>query len=421
MNIGVLGLGYVGTVTAACLSHLGHTVLGVDIDQRKVEDINNGVAPFYEPRLSTMVRKEVKAGSLQATMKVEDLSICEIVFICVGTPVVNNEVNLEYLNRALISLNAYLADEKNIVVIRSTVPPGTCAKIQNDCAASIVFCPEFLREGSAIEDFLNPGVEVYGVASPEYSHARSVGQFVQCAFMQVGKMFYPGKNIVKYAEAEMLKYACNAYHALKICFANEIDAIATSIGVDGKAVMKLFVQDTKLNISEAYLRPGFAFGGSCLEKDIKALCGQAYELDVPLLDEILRSNEQQVWRSIDLLNDRKDKKIGIIGLAFKENTDDLRNSPALTLIRNLDSYKEIKIYAPDVDVDRLFGANLEELNVKVTDYKLDFKSALVGLVELLTWADVVVITHKVDIDVSVPIFQYAKAVIDLSGHYKNVL
>ena len=412
MNIGVLGLGYVGTVTAACLANQGHYVLGVDIDQTKVESINNGRILFYEPGLEELVCTQVDAKRLQATMKVEDLGICDVVFICVGTPTQNGEANLYALHRALESIKEIRDSEDKIIVIRSTVPPGTCSDIQADSICKIVFVPEFLREGSAIGDFVNPGLAVIGVHDRELIPNRVDHIIKELLFPRTGRC------LVCYKEAEMLKYACNAFHALKICFANEIDAIATAHGVNGREVMGLLVQDKKLNSSPAYLRPGFAFGGSCLKKDVsvlKTLAGDE-EIDIPLIDNILRSNEEQIRRATEIVDGLKVDKIGIIGLAFKENTDDIRNSAVIRLIGRIQTYisEKIKIYAPGVDFVKLHGTNAAELD-------LELISMLTNLESLLGWAEVVIITHKVTSVIEEAIYTSTLKIIDLSGHYSTRL
>jgi len=408
MNVGVLGLGYVGTVTAACLAKLEHTVIGVDIDAGKVNAIREGEVLFYEPGLDALVWEQVQANHLSAATEIEDIAIADIIIICVGTPVENGDVNLKYLNQALASLKDLVFDDDRIIVIRSTVPPGTCAKLQESMNASLLFVPEFLREGSAIEDFENASLCVVGCKD----------KITSAAAARVGKLLFKSFKVVDWGVAEMLKYACNAFHALKICFANEIDAIATTQGVDGKKVMELLKADKRLNSSSAYLRPGFAFGGSCLKKDITALRTLAAdgEVDACLINSILGSNSQQIFRAVEVVEATNCKKIGIIGLAFKENTDDVRNSEVIHLIRQLNS-KEIKVYAPVVNVDKLHGVNLEELQVRLQDYK----EILVSLEELLGWAEVIVITHKVSMTIEEAIYTSTLKIIDLSGHYQTRL
>lgn len=417
MNIGVLGLGYVGTVTAACLAKMGHYVLGVDIDQKKVELINSGKAPFFEPGLASLVWDQVQADNLQATMRTEDLAICDIVLICVGTPPLEGGgTNMEMFIRAVNSIDGIFQDENAIVVIRSTVPPGSCELLQagDNVKARVIFAPEFLREGSSIEDFENPGIAVIGTSK----------YVTDTASVRVGSVLFPSTfyKVVNFADAELLKLACNAFHALKISFANEIAAIADTREADGFRVMQLLADDKKLNASAAYLRPGFAWGGSCLPKDVAALVHMASEdgIATPILDNLSVSNEEHIARAVREIRYSGFNKIGILGLAFKEDTDDLRNSPTVTLVRVLSlgtsPIEDIKIYAPNLSPNLLIGTNAEELTGIV-----DFRQMLVSFEELLVDRELIVITHKLKDDISGKLYTRAKnyRIIDLSGHYTN--
>ncbi len=326
-NIAVLGLGYVGGVTAACLASLGHRVWGVDPDERKVKEVENGRAPFYEPGLEDLVRENVQTGRLSVSTSADALTAADIVMVCVGTPSQKNgNLALDQLRGAVAEIAGHLPRRAKplIVAIRSTVFPGTCEGVVLPAfhgypAVSTVSHPEFLREGSAVEDFFEPSLLVVGGSD------RAAMQDVADLYRLLGV----NAALVSLRTAEMIKYACNAFHAVKITFANEIGALSSQLGVNGTEVMTTLCEDVKLNSSAAYLKPGFAFGGSCLPKDLRALVYRAAHLDLnlPLLESAIPSNEQHLKRAIAEILDLPAQRIGVIGLAFKENTDDLRESP----------------------------------------------------------------------------------------------
>ncbi len=358
----VLGLGYVGCVTAACLAASGYRVLGVDRDGLKVESIGRRQAPFYEPGLEALVRDNVANGRLSASTCLEKgIQQADIALICVGTPSQpNGDLSLDQLHRALAELadTLPLRSKPLIVAVRSTVFPGTCENVvipalsgRGSQPVHVVFNPEFLREGSAVADFFEPPLLVTG-GGPQASQA------VASLYSSLGVT----ASQVSIRAAEMIKYACNAYHALKISFANEIGTLAAVSGIDAREVLDVLCQDKKLNVSTAYLKPGFAFGGSCLPKDLRMLRYQAtrLELKLPLLQSILPSNEEHLGRAIQATLNLGQVRLGVLGLAFKENTDDLRESPVIPLLKQLiDNGRDIRVYDPHIQLDRIYGTNRE--------------------------------------------------------------
>ena len=358
-RVAVLGLGYVGSVTAACLAHLGHRVTGVDRDEYKVHSIETGRAPFYEPGLAALIQEGRANGRLSATTLLEPaLEQAEIALICVGTPSERNgNLGLDQLRRVCSQIaTAWKGKSRRLIVaVRSTVFPGTCEELTAACLGgsdgfAVVSNPEFLREGNAVRDFLEPSLVVVGGAS-------------RPAVEKVAELYRPlgvEACLVSLRTAEMIKYACNTFHALKVAFANEMGALSGALGIPGAEVMDTLCRDTKLNISPAYLKPGFAFGGSCLPKDLRALVYRAGRLDlkVPLLETVLPSNDQHLRRAIQKVMDLPAARLGVFGLAFKENTDDLRESPQVQVIKRLmGEGLEVRVWDEDVSLGRLAGAN----------------------------------------------------------------
>ncbi len=358
-TVAVLGLGYVGCVSAACLAKLGHQVIGVDRDQPKVESVQQGHAPFYEPGLQALVEEMVAAGKLSATVDLgAALENADVALLCVGTPSEpNGNLGLAQLQRVAAEIGQTLAGRTKplAVVVRSTVFPGTCEEVvipamQGSPHAAVVSNPEFLREGSAVKDFMEPSLLVVGGTSPE-------------AVDLVARL-YSGLPVeacrVTLRTAEMIKYACNCFHAVKISFANEIGTLCSRLEIPPGEVMETLCRDVKLNISPAYLKPGFAFGGSCLPKDLRALNYRASRLDVklPLLESVLPANEQHLRRAIQSAIELPATRIGVFGLAFKENTDDLRESPVVTLIEFLlGKGRELRIFDPHIRLEEIYGTN----------------------------------------------------------------
>lgn len=409
-TIAVLGLGYVGCVTAACLAHLGHRVYGVDRDETKVNSILNAGAPFYEPGLEELIRSTVQNGLLTASTGLESaLADADIALICVGTPSARNgNLSVDQLTRVISEIEGQIAKRVKplVVAIRSTVFPGTTEEIAGPLLAHagvrIVSNPEFLREGAAIRDFMEPSLVVVGGEDP-------------AAVAAVADLYAPlqvAPCLVSLRTAEMIKYCCNAFHALKIAFANEVGSLAARVAVSPTEVMDTLCKDTRLNISPAYLKPGFAFGGSCLPKDLRALTYRALRMDVdlPLLQSILPSNERHIERAVRLVLDRPGRP-GIFGLAFKENTDDLRESPVITALEHwIGKGKELRVYDPHIRLDRIYGSNR---NFILNALPHIGKLLTSDLPELLAWCDYVVITQKPDAGAVAQIVSSGKPVIDL--------
>jgi len=365
MRISVFGLGYVGAVSAACLAGDGHDVTGVDPQPVKVDLLNRGRSPVVEEGLTELVGTSVAAGRLRATVACpEAVRGTELGFVCVGTPSqTNGSLDLTYLRRVGEDIGAALRERDGffVVVLRSTVLPGTTQEVLvpilerasgKRAGRDFGVCanPEFLREGSAVHDFHHPPKVVIG-ASDERSRR---------LLTPVAER--PGAPTIQTEVrlAEMVKYADNAWHALKVAFANEIGSLAKAQGLDGRRVMEVFCADQKLNLSSAYLRPGFAFGGSCLPKDVRALAykGRGLDLDLPLLNAVLPSNRQQLERAFQLVTDADHRRIGVLGLSFKAGTDDLRESPMVDLVeRLLGKGYDLRVYDGNVNLAKLVGAN----------------------------------------------------------------
>jgi GDP-mannose 6-dehydrogenase len=365
MKISVFGLGYVGSVSAACLAGRGHEVVGVDVNPAKVGFIAGGQAPVVEERIGELTAEVVERGALRATTDVaEAVRSTEISLICVGTPSApNGSLSTTYLERVAEEIGTVLAskDGWHTVVFRSTMLPGTCSgllipileKASGKTAGvdfGVAVNPEFLREGSSVRDFFEPPKTVIGSHDPVSADL-------------VAKLYegLPGEVFrVSIPVAEMTKYADNSFHGLKAAFANELGAICHALGVDSHEVMDVFVADRKLNVSPAYLKPGFAFGGSCLPKDLRGLVYAARRADVsvPLLSHVLPSNEEHLKRAFELVTASGRRRIGLFGLSFKPGTDDLRESPLVELAERLvGKGYDLRIYDANVTLSRLMGAN----------------------------------------------------------------
>lgn len=410
----VFGLGYVGCVTAACLSSLGHSVTGVDVDQGKVDAISARRAPFFEPELDQLVEKGVQSGLLRATTDTgEALQEAEIALVCVGTPSERNgNLGMGQLRRVTEDIAKHTGGrtKKLVVAIRSTVFPGTCEEVvmpllADRPAITVVSNPEFLREGCAVRDFQNPSLSVVG--GLDASSVADVADLYTALGVE--------SCLVSLRTAEMIKYACNAFHAVKISFANEIGALASQLGVDGREVMDTLCQDVRLNISPAYLKPGFAFGGSCLPKDLRALTYRSARLDLklPFLESVLPSNTAHLNRSIQAVMEVSDKRIGVMGLAFKEDTDDLRESPVITLLEFLiGKGRNVRVFDPHVRMESIYGSN--------RSFLLDAIPHIGRLLEdraetLLDWAEVIVVAQKPSREIAERIAASGRPVIDLVG------
>jgi GDP-mannose 6-dehydrogenase len=411
-RVAVLGLGYVGCVSAACLARLGHDVVGIDRDEFKVQSVNAGRAPFFEPGLDEIVSQTTSSGRFRATTSLSSvIDDADFAFICVGTPSEKNgNLGTEQLRRVSSEIVDHIHGRTHplIVAVRSTVFPGTCDDVvarsfEGIRTVKIVANPEFLREGAAVRDFMEPSLIVVGSEDGE-------------AARQVADLYAPlgvEPCLVSLRTAEIIKYACNSFHALKIAFANEFGTLCNLLGIDGREVMRTLCQDTKLNISPAYLKPGFAFGGSCLPKDLRALTYRAARLDLrlPLLEAALPSNQEQLRRAIERVLDLGPQRLGVIGLAFKENTDDLRESPVVALLEQLiGKGREIRIYDPHIRLDAIYGSNRNFILQQIPHIGrlLDAK-----LTDTLAWAEHVVVAQKQSQEVAEAIAASGLPVMDL--------
>src|SRR5215469_3512685 len=376
MRVAVLGLGYVGTVTAACLAASGHDVWGVDVDAAKVDDIRAGRSPVAEPGLPALVARAVAEGTLHATTsRLDALDRTDVSLVCVGTPsTARGGADLTYIQRAVDEIVAALrvvrppASRHHSVIIRSTVPPGTVEEMVvpaltsglagTAIAVGAAMCPEFLRGGSGIADFYAPPSVVVGPADPAV--AETVSGLLAFLDQPV--------RVVDVRVAEALKYACNAFHATKVSFANEIARLFRLLGVDSREVMSLFCEDSILNISPSYLRPGFAFGGSCLPKDLRSLLhlARVSGADLPLLAGTLATNELVIGEAVNRVVALDARNVALLGLSFKMNTDDLRESPSVELAERLIGKGfDVRIYDPVVNPARLVGANRRHVESKL--------------------------------------------------------
>ncbi|MGH7182171.1 MAG: nucleotide sugar dehydrogenase [Nitrospiraceae bacterium] len=401
MKISIFGLGYVGCVSAACFADRGHEVIGVDVNQVKADIINQGRSPIVEPGVGDIIEKAVKDKRLRATTDAtEAVHASDISLICVGTPSHHNgSLDLTHVKGVCKQIGAALETKRryHTVAVRSTMLPGTIAdtvipalevfsgkKSGRDFGVAIN--PEFLREGTSIHDFSNPPFTLIGADDDEAA--------------ELLKKLYehlPASVItVRIKEAEMVKYACNCFHGLKVAFANEIGTICKGLSVDSHRVMEVFCQDTKLNLSPYYLRPGFAFGGSCLPKDLRAINYKAKMLDVevPMLNTILVSNRQHIDRAVDMVLKIGRKEVAVLGLSFKPNTDDLRESPMVTLVETLiGKGLKLNIYDKEVELARIFGANKEYIEREIPHISSLMKKDLKDVIE---HAGIIVVTKKSD-------------------------
>lgn len=366
-RISIFGLGYVGAVSAACLARDGHTVIGVDPNQTKVDLINGGKSPIVEQGLDDLIHTAVSAGRLSAvTDATTAIAGSDITFVCVGTPSApNGSLDLRYVKAVCEEIGAALKDlhRPHTVVIRSTILPGTMQSVVlpalRDSSGlepgrdfTVLNNPEFLREGTAVQDYFNPPKTVIGAMDA-----------ASAAPLEAVYASLPGPRITTSLEtAELVKYVDNVWHALKVGFANEVGAICKPLGIDSHTLMDIFCQDRKLNISPTYLKPGFAFGGSCLPKDVRALTYKSRQLDLklPIISSILDSNEQHLQRAMDMVLQHGRRRLGILGLSFKPGTDDLRESPMVELVeRLLGKGYDLRIYDRNVSLASLMGANRE--------------------------------------------------------------
>jgi len=399
VKLSVFGLGYVGCVAAACLAEAGHDVVGVDVNPTKVEIINSGTSPIIEDGISELMAKVVKAGRLSATTdSARAIRDSEISLVCVGTPSnQNGSLHLRHVEQVCSEIGAAMKNknERHIVVIRSTMLPGT---VENTVVPvleetsgkkavkdfGICINPEFLREGSSLKDYHAPPFTLIGADDEQTTSA------VQRLYADINAPVF----VTSLKTAEMVKYVCNCFHALKVTFANEVGNICKALQIDSHEIMQVFCQDTKLNLSPYYLKPGFAFGGSCLPKDLRAINYKAKELDVevPVLSSILPSNRLQIERAIEMVVRSGKKRVGVLGFSFKAGTDDLRESPIVTLIETLIGKGfELAIYDRHVSVAKLVGANKEYIEREIPHISKLMRTDVDGV---LNDSDIVIIGNQ---------------------------
>jgi len=418
VSISIFGLGYVGSVSAACFANLGHNVIGVDVSQAKVEALASGRSPIVEERVSELIAKGHETGRLRATTEVAvAVRESDVSFVCVGTPSQRSgKLDLGYVERVAREIGAALKQKEShhVIVLRSTVLPGTTESLvipaleqSSGLRAGVDFTvcynPEFMREGSAVADFHQPPYTILGAQDPTHlSVLRELYKTVP------GPVFETSIPV-----AEMVKYVSNAFHAVKVSFANEIGTLCQHMGVDTDTVTKIYTSDTKLNISPAYLSPGFAFGGSCLPKDLRALSYKAKELDLglPLLESTLRSNNVHVDRAVDAVLRTNQRKIAFLGLSFKAGTDDLRESPQVQVIKRLlGEGCQVKIWDKDVSLGQLAGSNRQYIEEVIPHIGSLLSSDFEDVVRS---GAVVIIATKVDKDQLVRCVRPDQVVIDL--------
>jgi len=395
MKISILGMGYVGCIAAGCLASHGHNVIGVDINDEKVNKLNRGECPVEEEGLDSRIEDAVDGGYLTATTNGSNAVLeTDISFVSVGTPLgADNRISTKNLYSVMDAIADGLEHKpEHKIVIRSTVLPGTTenlrqylsAKVENMDGIDFVVNPEFLREGSAIKDFYNPPYIILG------GQSNGAQEYVEAVYREVG--VEANVHYVNERTAETLKIVNNAFHALKITFANEVGSIAAQYNINGRELMKLVCEDTKLNISDAYLTPGMVYGGSCLPKDTQTLATLAdrRNLEIPVTGNIEASNAAHLDRIADEVNECSGNSVGIVGLSFKEGTNDMRNSPALKLIERIGS-KSINIYEKNVDLDQAIGADREYIDRVLSEFK---PTRFIEPEVFLSDSDVVVFTNS---------------------------
>lgn len=431
MNISIFGLGYVGCVGAACLAKLGHKVVGVDVNENKVRLINEGKPTIIEEGIADLCKEAHDKGLMSATtVAAEAIMQTEVSFIVVGTPSSpEGHLNLTYvynvagrIGRAL--KDKFASDKKpehmHLIAIRSTVLPGTNRRVgeiieqesglKRGKDFTIVSNPEFLREGTSVHDYFNPPLTLVGTDS----------KYAEDVFREMYKDINAEFICTEIKVAEMMKYVNNTYHALKIVFANEIGNICKAVDVDSHKVMEIFCKDKQLNISPYYFKPGFAYGGSCLPKDMKALKTLAHDkyVPVPVIDAISQSNEDQKQRAVQLIMDQGQRNIGVLGLSFKAGTDDLRFSPIVDVVETLlGKGFEIRIYDRNVKISEITGTNKDFIMAKIPHLQHFVTD---NIDEVCKNSDVLVVTNKEkefgDILTKYP----DKIIIDLVRQWKEV-
>ncbi|MDD3480053.1 MAG: UDP-glucose/GDP-mannose dehydrogenase family protein [Paludibacteraceae bacterium] len=400
MIISIFGLGYVGCVGMGCMAQSGHTVIGVDVAPEKVERINSGKATIVEKDIDELIANAHALKLIRATHDYKEAVLhSDISFLCVGTPSTDKgHLNLDYIYQTAKEIGEALEEKStfHVVVIRSTVLPGTNDKLSaiiekfsgkvRDIDFAVVSNPEFLREGTAVADYMNPPLTVLGSSCSKAIHI----------MQELYKNTNSPIEVVAVEVAELIKYVNNSYHALKVVFANEVGSVCKQLGVDSHEVMRIFCMDKQLNISPYYFKPGFAYGGSCLPKDLKALNTLAHDLymETPVLNAIDDSNVKHLNRVVQMIEHTQKRKIGVLGLSFKAGTDDMRNSPIVSIIENLSGKGcEVRIYDKNVALSRLIGKNKSVITEKLPHLNSMLQDSLHSV---LAWAEVLVVANKED-------------------------
>jgi len=398
MNISIFGLGYVGCVSLGCLARNGHTVIGVDVSETKVKQINSGLATIIEKDIDLIIREEHTKSRISATTDYSRAILeTDISIIAVGTPSsTTGHLNLEYIFKVAENFGRILRakEQFHVIAIRSTVLPGTSAKFadiieeysgkRRNVDFAMVSNPEFLREGTAVHDYYHPPLTLIGSESPE------AAEKVASLYRQL-----PAEVVITDVRvAEIMKYVNNTFHALKVSFGNEIGNICSALKIDSHKVMEIFCKDKELNISPYYFKPGFAYGGSCLPKDLKGLQTLAHDhyVKTPLIESIDKTNELQVSRAVEMIQQTKKRKLGFLGLSFKAGTDDLRNSPAVSLIETLlGKGYEISIYDQNVHLSNLTGTNKEYIDTHIPHLSKLMKAQIS---DLMKESEIIIVNNK---------------------------
>jgi GDP-mannose 6-dehydrogenase len=419
-KISVFGIGYVGTVSAACLARDGHHVLAVDVNPDKVNVVNQGQSPIVEPRLSEGILDGVRTGRLKATTdSLTAVLSTEISLVCVGTPSQENgSLDTSFVSRVAQEIGESISKSNHYhsVVMRSTMLPGTMEKIiipilekasgkRVGQGFGVAYFPEFLREGTAIADYDEPGTIVFGIDDDPLTLKR---------LTSIHEKFSVVPQTMSIRAAEAVKYANNAWHATKVSFANELGLLCKSMGVDSHEVMNSLVSDTKLNISPTYLKPGFAFGGSCLPKDVNALryAGRMADVETPLLDAVLQANENQIQSAFRLIAGTGKRRIGLVGLSFKPDTDDLRYSPLLEIAERLIGRGyEVAIFDSNIRLSRLTGVNKAHVTSRLPHITCLLRETMNDLID---FAEVLVVGNRQEFQkFSLPLIGHDKVIVDL--------
>ncbi len=417
MKVSIFGLGYVGAVTAGCLAEQGHVIIGADVQPEKVDAFNTGRSPIIEPELDDLLGTARQEGRLSATTSAREAVLgSDVSIICVGTPSLESGgLNLDFVRKVSEQIAAVLqsSGKMHVILFRSTMLPGSTRHMVEDFFTDlrssgqvrIYYCPEFLREGTAVKDFRSPSLAVVGThdgQAPESPEAR--------------ELLGGEPAVLAWEGAEMIKYSCNYFHALKVGFANEIGRLCKHLGEDGARVMQVVCSDTKLNISSYYMKPGTPFGGSCLPKDVSALLSFARQegISLPLLANTLDSNQSHLELLLKLISSKGLRKVGLLGLSFKADTDDLRGSPMVAVAENLLARGyDVRIYDPSLNLSRLIGANAAEMKRRMPHLESLLKQEVSEVIE---HADLVVASQKcASLEVLKQLVRPNQQVIDVNG------